>query len=322
MADIDKKILSYTRDFVRWADDLRIFFPTRDEAEKVLHELTHFVHGNHRLVFSGEKTRIVSVAHFIKSQQDEEAEEAKLIRGKAEEMALSEYYDELMENLGPYDDPEDAFDEEAYRSVLEEIAKSKRFEILSNVYAELLQNELKRTFPQLALLRRIFRNAGRYRIRSILPVALKNFDKLAPVVRELVLYLHKVIDAGVVAANECPFSDIVASPRMQIPYINMWISNLLSNEAFTDSELPNYNSVISLRDQALIALRRSDRTWVKGYQNGLDVLGPWEKRAVIYAASVLSQDETIHWLEVAAARGDIIEAAVAKYVISKKKAQT
>jgi hypothetical protein len=41
MSDIDKKILSYTRDFVRWADDLRIFFSTREEAEWVLHEVTH-----------------------------------------------------------------------------------------------------------------------------------------------------------------------------------------------------------------------------------------------------------------------------------------
>jgi hypothetical protein len=322
MADIDKKILTYTRDFLRWADDLRIFFPTFDEAEKVLHELTHFVHSNHRLVFSGEKTRIIPVTRFVESQLDEEVEEAKLIRGKAEEIALGEYYDELVKNLGPYEDPEDKFDEEAYQSILEEIAKSQRFEILSKVYAELLQTELRRTFPQLALLRRIFRNAGRYRIRSILSIALKNFDKLVPVVRELVLYLHKVIDAGVVSANARFFQAIVASPRMQIPYINMWVADLLSNEGFASSELPSYASVINLRDQALIARRRSDRTWVKGYKNDLDVLGPWQKRAVIYAGSVLSQDEVVHWLEVAAARGDIIDAAVAKYVISEKKAET
>jgi len=123
MADIDKKILTYTRDFVRWADDIRIFFATREQAEWVLHELTDFVHSNHRLVFSGEKTRIVPVERFIRSQKDDAAEEAKLIKGKAEELALSEYYDELMENLQPYQDPEDIFDEEAYQKVFEEIAK-------------------------------------------------------------------------------------------------------------------------------------------------------------------------------------------------------
>jgi hypothetical protein len=58
-ADIDQKILSYTRNFVRWVDDISIFFRSRDEAERVLHELTAFIHENHRLVFSGEKTRIL-----------------------------------------------------------------------------------------------------------------------------------------------------------------------------------------------------------------------------------------------------------------------
>jgi Reverse transcriptase (RNA-dependent DNA polymerase) len=319
MADIDKKILNYTRDFVRWADDIRIFFTTREEAEKVLHELTHFIHSNHRLVFSGEKTRIVPVEHFVKSFKDEEAEEAKLIKGKAEEIALSDYYDELMKNLGPYEDPEDVFDPEAFQEVFEQIAKTQRFEILSNLYKELLENELKRPFPQIAVLRRIFKNASRYRIRSILRLALSNFDKLVPVVRELVLYLSKVIDADVVKANERAFRQIVANPRMQIPYINMWISSLLQHEAFGSSELPRYDVVGTLRDQALVARRRADRTWVKGYKNGLDILGPWEKRAVLYAASILSHDEMLHWLQVAAARGDIIETAVARYVISEKK---
>ncbi|PYJ73991.1 MAG: hypothetical protein DME75_00025 [Verrucomicrobia bacterium] len=305
MADIDKKI----------------FFATREEAERVLHELTDFVHSNHRLVFSGEKTRIVPVERFMKSLKDDEAEEAKLIKGKAEELALSEYYDELMENLQPYQDPEDVFDEEAYREVFAEIAKTKRFEILSKVYLELLENELERPFPQIALLRRIFKNASRYRIRSILGVSLRNFDKLVPVVRELVLYLNKVIDSKVINANKRAFTAIVTSPRMKIPYINMWIASLLQHQAFGSSELPEYERLLTLRDQALVARRRADRTWVKGYKNSLDVLGPWEKRAVLYAASVLSHDEARHWLKVAAARGDIIEGAVAKYVISEMQAE-
>lgn len=315
MADIDQKILKYTRDFVRWADDVRIFFDSWDEAENVLHELTLFVHSNHRLVFSGEKTRIIPVTHFVRSHQDEEAEEAKLVRGKAEELALSEYRDELIKNLGPYDDLEDAFDKQAYLQIYRQIANTQRFEILSNVYLELLQNELQRPFPQISLLRRIFRNASRYRIRSILSVSLQNFDKLVPVVRELVLYLSKVVDNRVVAANRAAFRRIVSSPRMKMPYVNMWISSLLQHAAFAKSDLPEYEAVTSLRGQALMTRRRSDRTWVKGYKSGVDVLGPWEKRAVNYAAGILAPEERTQWLKRVAAGGNILEAAVASHVI-------
>lgn len=321
MGDIDKKLLTYTRDFIRWADDVRMFFATRGQAEMVLHDLTDFVHSNHRLVFSGEKTRISTVARFVETYKNDEAEVAKLIKGKAEELALAAYYEELMEKLGPYDDPEDAWDSAAYENVFDEIAKTKRFEILSEVYSELLANELKRPYPQLAVLRRVFRNASRYRIRSILAAALTNFDALVPVVRELVLYLHKVIDKKTVTANRSAIRKIIASPRMRIPYINMWISNLLQNEAFGDSDLPAYNTIIALRDRALVARRRSDRTWIKGYKNGLDILGPWEKRAILYSASILSHDEAAHWLRVAAARGDITEAAVAKHVLAEIKSK-
>jgi hypothetical protein len=287
----------------------------------VLHEVTRFIHSNHRLVLSGEKTRIVPVEHFIKTHKDDDAEEAKLIKGKAEEIALAEYYEELMDNLQPYQQPEEIFDEKSYEKVFEDIAKTQRFEILSKAYSELLAAELERPFPQIGLLRRIFKNASRYRIRSILSLSLKNFEKLVPVVRELVLYLHKVIDPKIVRTNRRAFNAIVASPRMKIPYINMWVSSLFEHEAFGSAGMPRYDVITSLRDQALIARRRSDRTWVKDYKNGLDVLGPWEKRAVLYAADVLSEDEAVHWMRGVAARGDILESAVAKHVIAQKKAE-
>ena len=318
MGDIDKKLLTYTRDFVRWADDMRIFFSTRAEAELVLHDLTEFVHSNHRLVFSGEKTRITTVGRFVETLKDDASEEAKVIAAKTEELALSEYYDELIKKLGPYEDPEAAWDVDAYAEVLDDIAKSRRFEILSDVYADLLSAEVKRPYPHLALLRRIFRNAARYRIRSILPIGLAHFDSLVPVVRELVLYLHKVIDKKVIASNSSAFKKIISSPRMQLTYVNMWVSNLLQNPAFGTLDVPQYSVVSALRDKALVARRRSDRTWIKGYKNRIDVLGPWEKRAVLFAASILSKDETSQWLKVAAARGDITEAAVAKFVMRTK----
>lgn len=320
MADIDKKILNHTRSFVRWADDIRIFVDAKEEAERILHDLTEFVHANHRLVFSGEKTRIVSVKKFLESHATEAVDEEKLVGTKAEELALKTYYDELIENLGPYEDPEEQFDEDAFAAILEDVAKTERFALLSNVYAELLAEELRRPFPELTLLRRIFRNASRYRIRSILPTVLSNFESLVSVVREVVIYLEKVIDEKVVKKNAKAFRKIVESKRMQIPYINMWVSALLKHPAFNAIDLPEqYNSITELRDRALIARRRSDTTWIKGYKNGLDVLGPWQKRAVMYSATVLSEDELVHWLQLAAGRGDVLESAVAKFAVAMKK---
>jgi hypothetical protein len=140
-------------------------------------------------------------------------------------------------------------------------------------------------------------------------------------VRELVLYLYKVIDAKVVSANRRAFNAIIISPRMKIPYINMWVCSLFEHDAFGTTDRPPYDVITSLRDQALVARRRSDRTWVKDYKNGIDVLGPWEKRAVLYAADVLSEDEAVHWMQAVAAGSDILESAVAKHVIAEKRTE-
>ena len=64
MADIDKKILSYTDNFTRYVDDIYIFFKTLKEAKTVLHDLIKYLYSNHRLVFSSDKTTIMTSEEF------------------------------------------------------------------------------------------------------------------------------------------------------------------------------------------------------------------------------------------------------------------
>jgi hypothetical protein len=316
-ADIDKKILTYTRNFVRWVDDISIFFNTRDEAEKVLHELTAFIHENHRLVFSGEKTRILPVERFARTLRDEEAEEEKRFKARAEERAMDEYYHELIEKIAPYGELDDVFDERRYQEVLDAIQKDGRYDILSEIYSKALSEELQKSFPEFAVIRRILRNGGRYRIRSILGAVLGNFDKLLPLIREVILYLLKVLAKDVTTEYEQEFRQIIDSPRAKLPFVNMWLSALLEHPAFNAIEVPeDYEKIRALRDRALIAIRRQDRTWVKGYKNAVDTLGPWEKRAVLFSSRILAKDEMRAWMRIAAQRGDRLEVAVSKFVMA------
>src|ERR1035437_5190874 len=64
MIDLDRKVLATTRDYVRWVDDFRIFFRTHADARQFLHQFTEYIHDNHRLVLSGEKTRIIPVEKY------------------------------------------------------------------------------------------------------------------------------------------------------------------------------------------------------------------------------------------------------------------
>jgi reverse transcriptase-like protein len=316
-SDIDKKILTYTRDFVRWVDDISIFFRTRGEAEKVLHELTAFIHENHRLVFSGEKTRILPIDRFLRQLRDIEADERKRFKTHSEQRAMDKYYEELMEKLAPYGELDDMFDEKRFQEVLDAIQRDQRHEILSDVYLKAIDEELEKPFPDFGVLRGILRKAGTYRIRSICGKVLENFDRLLPLIREVVVYLVKVLTKDVAVEFKQEFRKILDNPRMQLPFPNVWLGALLEHPAFNEIGLPeNYEKIRSLRDRALIAIRRQDRTWIKGYKNAVDTLGPWDKRAVLYSAQILSEDERRAWMRIAAQRGDRLEIAVTKLVMA------
>jgi len=102
MASIDYKIRTYTEDFVRYMDDIRIFFHKREDTIYTLHELTEYLYSYHRLVFSGEKTKVQSVKRFRERDlRDEEREENAAKMAAAEKMAL-EQVEEAFDNLPPH----------------------------------------------------------------------------------------------------------------------------------------------------------------------------------------------------------------------------
>ena len=317
MASIDNKIRTYTDDFVRYMDDIRIFFKKREDAVYALHELTQYLYSYHRLVFSGEKTEVLSVKRFReKDLRDEEKEENAAMMAKADELA-SEKVDELFDNLPPYSYDYDY--EEEHEKALAEIMEEEQFKLLSTTYYEIFEKSISCPVD-FNLLRHILRKAARYRIRNLAPLVLENFGRMLPVIREAVIYLNKVINEETVVTYRSTFESILSAHYMRLPFVNLWISHLLQNKSFSKSNLPaDYDIILSPRGRSLTALRRQDTTWVRGFRDGIDVLGPWDKRAVLYSSALLPSDEMKAWVNAVAASGDIIDKSISSFLISQKK---
>lgn len=320
MADIDNKIRTYTNDFVRYVDDIRIFFKKREDAIYALHELTQYLYSYHRLVFSGEKTKIHSTRQFReKYLRDEQKEESAAIIAKAEELAL-EKLEELFEDVPPYSYGSYYDYDEEYEKILTEIMANKQFQVLSTTYYELFKKSIASPTVDYVLLRHLLRKAAKYRIRNLVPLVLDNFERMLPIIREAVIYLNGVINKQIVARHRQNFKSILSAHYMRLPFVNLWIAHLLQNQNFSEVNLPaTYDDILSIRGKALIALRRQDTTWVKGFRDGIDVLGPWEKRAVLYSSLTLSPDEMKAWVDAVGASGDIIDKSIAAFLISQKK---
>ena len=78
----------------------------------------------------------------------------------------------------------------------------------------------------------------------------------------------------------------------------------------------DYEKFLSVRAKALIALRKKDTNWVRYYRDGVDVLGPLDKRAVLYSSKILPLDEMSTWVNAIAASGDVLDKSIARYLIA------
>lgn len=318
LTDIDNKIRTYTDNFVRYVDDTRIFFKKREDAVYALHELTQYLYSYHRLVFSGEKTKILSTKRFReKYQRNETKEENATIIAKTEEMALEEL-EELFQDVPPYDYGFD-YDEE-YERILAEIKENEKFQALSTTYYDLFKKSIGSPTVDFVLLRHLLRKATKYRVRNLAPLVLENFEKMLPIIREAVIYLNRVINKKIVANHRQKFESILSAHYMRLPFVNLWISHLLRNQNLREISLPaGYDDILSTRGKALIALSRQDTTWVRGFRDGIDVLGPWDKRAILYSSAVLPSDEMKAWVDAVGASGDIIDKSISAFLISQEK---
>lgn len=318
LADIDNKIRTYTNNFVRYVDDIRIFFKRREEAVHALHELTLYLYSSHRLVFSGEKTEILSTKRFRqKYQRNQTKEENDAMIAKAEELAFEEL-EELFQDVSPYGDGFD-YDEE-YERVVAEIMENKKFQLLSTTYCDLFKKYIGSPKVDFVLLRHLLRKAGKYRIRSLAPLVLENFERMLPIIKDGVIYLNKVINKRIVADHRQKFESILSAHYMRLPFVNLWISHLLRNQNLIEISFPaRYDNILSTRGKALIALSRHDTTWVRGFRDGIDSLGSWEKRAILYSSAVLPPDEVKNWVRAVGASGDIIDKSISSFLISQQK---
>jgi hypothetical protein len=303
LSDIDNKIIRHTENYTRYVDDINIFFPNKLDAQRLLHDLTIYLHSNHRLVLSSGKTRIISTKDFLANhlKNDERIEKQKL-HSKINDIEIDEY---------PFPEKKPEFDE---------LGSEEKFKLRAEAYIELFIQSISFEKIDLGLMRHIIRQAGRYKIRSLIPLIFDHFDNLLPVIREIVIYFSRVLNDKTAKRYEVKFASLLDKPYLNDTFINIWIFTLFQDLSFNKTDIKiDYSKIIRIREQALIARRSNDKTWVKDFKDNIDALGPWDKRAVIHSAIVLSRDECSHWLGLIASKGEILEKAICSKTINDKK---
>lgn len=304
MSDIDKKISEATTDFVQYVDDFYVFFEDEYTAQVFLHDLSEYLYYNHRLVLSPDKTKILSIDNFKASYLEDESQ--------TEKRAIEEKLGEL---VGGYSSAEEDVGD------FEALDASDKFKIRSDIYPQLLKQAAGLEKVDLGLLRHILRQAGKYKIKKIIPLIFKNFDSLLPVIREVVLFFDKVLDEQTAVKYEKEFKVILNNPYLKLPFINIWIFTLFQNEWFNHTSIKvDYTKIWRVREAALIAKREKNLIWIKDKKNKLDItFGFWDRRSIIYSSSILSSSQVKGWLTSLSATGDIVDKAICNKLLNEKE---
>ncbi len=307
--DVDKRLLSKNLKFTRYVDDFRVFCKSKDEALRVLQDLTEYLYTSHRLSFQSHKTNIIDIAIFVKKELKDPKEEEEKIK-------ITSIDDFIVDHLN----------ETGYVITEDDIDSDIKAKVTINNLSSLFEQCLNRPYLRLGFARYLLRRAAKLRTRKIYSIVLENLEELSPVFRDVCIYLIKTLNDSVSETVKGSLMDfLVNNDYGKLPYVRMWAldlfvkkPNLLSfEEALSLAE--DSRRDLGLRPAALLAREYNNIGWVRGHKENWSCHNPWERRAIIWAASVLTMDERKPWLgTIKDSTSDVLEKAVAINSLSSK----
>ncbi|BAQ59719.1 hypothetical protein GM3708_124 [Geminocystis sp. NIES-3708] len=291
ITDIDQILLSEGAKYLRYSDDFRIFCNSEAEAYKYLTLIARSLLDNHGLTLQQNKTKIIPVDVFrriyLKENENREIE------------TLSERFYDLLALMGIQDTYEeinyDSLSPE-YQKVIDELNLQK-----------ILQEQINEEEPDLSLLKFLLRRLGQIGESDVVDLIFDNFNKFVPVIRETIEYLLKLntltpekkFDLGKKIIDI--FQD-KSSTTSYLEYSRMYMLMPFASDGEWNSDdqyIKLYNDALDdfSRREILLAMGRSQKDfWFRNRKQYLHDMTPWIRRAFIYAASCLPNDEYKHWI--------------------------
>ena len=294
LIDVDLFLRAQGVAHTRYVDDIRLFSDSPRQLQKVLEKLTLYLYENHRLTVSSEKTELLDSESFAKKH---------LHNHYADEKS------ELLESLEEFNPYSDDYDE----SNFDEAGDDPDEELI-----EAIEKVINYDHLDLGLARSVIRTARRNSIDVIAEHLLQHFEFFAPVVNDVVLYLHEVT-FGPMPAKLRPHLEAVAqSAALDSQLVRYWIESYVSQypEYMASPILASLvYSGPNVDNQALAAITTKNVAWVRNNKASIYNLGGWGRRAVLNASRVLPSDERMHWLKLFSGNSPVLlDRWVAKWV--------
>lgn len=305
LSDVDSFLLRTGYTHTRYVDDFRIFCSDETEAVRALHDLSEYLYTAHRLALRPDKTEPVPIADFRADflldpeQLEEETRSARL-----------EMLADLLENYA------------GYNVTIDDIPDTDRRQAIIDNLSELFDACVNQSPIHLGWARYLLRQATSLRTNVILTQSLDNLNTLAPVMRDLAGYLKMSVRPATAAQIGDALADFAKTqPKGKLPYVRLWVLDILVSklsgsheEAIREIASDSAHMGLSSRPSALLAKELGHIEWVRQQKETWQNFAPWDRRAVIWSADALSDDERGFWLRRVENAGDPLDGVVAKGV--------
>jgi hypothetical protein len=310
LTDVDNFLRRQNVPHVRYVDDFRIFCNSRKHAIETKHALAEYLFAVHRLSLESSKSSLQEVGVFLTEELSDPEEREKQARADK----LSEILNEISDQYSGY-----SFEEPDETTQVKLLSQAQQ-----ESFIELFEQCVNKPPLHLGLARHLLRKARSGRTVLLNNVVFDHLETLAPVMRDVVRYLAITIpkrqapERGQELLDFCKVSDVG-----NLPFVRMWILDLLTQrpdlcgpaEALGNAE--EMQTVLGLRPSALLAKAHKQIDWVRARKETWRNHEPWDRRALIWSTSVLPGGERRPFLSMVAQQGDILDSAVAKYLLSQ-----
>ena len=291
VADIDLLLRGYGAIYCRYSDDYRLFCDTEEEAFAHLGFLASALHKNHGLTLQEAKTEVLSARDFLRRfrQTDEQRERLVL-----EDNFLSIVDDLDIDSYGIID----------YTSLTPEQQEAVDRLNLEAIVFDQITREQRIDIPLLGFVLRRMSQVGDIS-DDIVALILDNVDRVIPVFPDVIACLSQFRLADPVGSwiLEDVVFDLLDHPRLShLEYYRTWILTLFQTRPMSTSsrlyQVYNKHSDEFTRREAILTIGAAkDQAWVRMNKDQIANLGPWEKRALLRAASCLPKDEADNWFD-------------------------
>lgn len=304
---IDRSLSSNGYDYCRFVDDFHIFCKSKDEAEIAFFDLAKILDREERFVLNYNKTKIMDKETFI-----------ELAKKKLQDDPIDLIESNILDIIRTHSSGN------PYLKIdISKLSPEELDSLNEGILEPLFESYLMKDFPDFIRIRWLIRRLAQIGVPSAIPFLICHLKELTPALGDIATYIASAEDSF-----EGQWEDIGKDliQALSLPLVNNseYLKLVIIDLFSKISDLDHIDYLIRDYDHSPPIIRRKivkavakagKDYWIREKREDFATADRWLRRAFIYGATALPEDEKIFWLNKIKKQDDILEKVIANWLL-------